>query len=221
MTCEPYVNKETLEVTFSLPNFDTSPEKPPVAKPSTGSFFSEAELINNQEWLYYVPNRPDMEVVDPDVSGSNSDEFFMAVWRGPVPSTFFGPKKIATKKLQDRIDEVCSIIVAQIYGGKRRFPTMAQDANLRYNGTVQAPPVSRVMQDRDSTWIIQVILAVTVICAVISMVMVQSRKLLPANPCTILGVASFLAHSSILSEETIPLGSEFYDDDELRKMGIL
>ncbi len=59
------------------------------------------------------------------------------------------------------------------------------------------------------------------ICAVVSMISVNVRRLLPHNPCTIAGVARFFAHSSILIEEIIPPGSEFLDEKELRKHGIL
>ena len=45
-------------------------------------------------------------------------------------------------------------------------------------------------------------------------------RVLPKNPCSIAIVASMLAESKILSERTIPSGSEWCSDEELWERGV-
>ena len=224
LSCIPYVNKETVSVKFSLPNFNISPAEPPVPKPGTQSFFSEAELVNNERWEYYLPYRPQAVTLDPKSKGVMADLFFKAVFggvNGVAPSSFLGPQDMMVKKLQQRIDEVYSIMVAQIYGGKRRFATLPQDAALRFDGTLRTPARDRVRQDKVSTRILQAILAAIVVCVAVSMAKINGRRLLPQTPCSIAGVASLLAYSGVLSHDVIPPGSEFQSDGELRRAGVL
>ena len=227
LQCQPHVKKTTLDVEFSLPGYDISPTRPPMVKSGTETFFSEAELVNNQGWAYYLPWF-DADAVysfpSPTKPCFDFDQFFGVVFDSPgaiLPSDLLGLRDAAIKRLQDRVDEVYGIIVAQVYDGKNRHPTLPADAQLRFNGTVTSPGSERVRQDELSTRIIQVLLALMLICAITSMTLVNGRQLLPYNPCTIAGVASLLAHSSILSEEIIPPGSEFHDEKALRRLGVL
>jgi hypothetical protein len=225
--CSPYVAQEQLNVTFSIPSFDLSSSHPPQPIPDTQTFFSEAELLNAGYFGSYLPFV--RTVIDLKLKSLAADEVFQAMFGGvdgiPASSLFIADGKGKTllsdgeiiQKLQDRIEKVYGIIVAQLYNNKQRSATLPQNAPNLFNGTIFTPAGSRVVQDEISTRVLQGILAAMTICAIVSMVMIDGRRLLPRNPCSIAAVASFFAHSSVLSEDVVPLTSESLESTDVFK----
>ncbi|KMU72952.1 hypothetical protein CISG_09966 [Coccidioides immitis RMSCC 3703] len=60
-----------------------------------------------------------------------------------------------------------------------------------------------------------------VILAVTSTLLMNTKNILPKNPCSIAAVASLLAGSRIVEDpQIIPQGAEWWDDKELVKRGV-
>lgn len=76
----------------------------------------------------------------------------------------------------------------------------------------------RPVQSPISTRVLEGLLLLMWICAITTMLLVRTRRILHRNPCTIAGMASLLAGSELLS--VIPPGSEWCDNAELRKRGV-
>lgn len=58
-------------------------------------------------------------------------------------------------------------------------------------------------------------------CALGYMLLLNRRRVLPHNPCTIATVAAYLANANLLTEEIIPKELEFLSAKEMRKRGLL
>lgn len=125
------------------------------------------------------------------------------------------------ERLLNTIDGVYATIVAQKYNMQARSPTPQDATTPRWTGSLTSAGNKRVSQNAVSTRLMQGLLAAMILCAVASMVLVRVREVLPCSPCSIAAVASLLANSSIVSEDSIPVGSEFSSANELRERGVL
>ncbi|KIW14337.1 hypothetical protein PV08_07119 [Exophiala spinifera] len=80
------------------------------------------------------------------------------------------------------------------------------------------PTQPRIKQNMIATRVLEAIFATMVVCALSSMLFVDTHKVMPKNPYSIAAVASLLAGSRIL--EAMPPGSEWWRDKELKTIGI-
>ncbi|KAF2627245.1 hypothetical protein BU25DRAFT_410867 [Macroventuria anomochaeta] len=221
--CTPHVDQEVVEVNFTLPDFNIPASTAPAPKIGTRTFFSAAELLNTGFWANYLPVQRTL-VLDPLIPNMQVDPFFRAIFggRGGIrASEVVKDIPEMTEKLLERVDEVYGIIIAQIYGTKRRFDASAETSPSVHPATIVSSGKSRIQQDKISTRILQGLLGAMVLCAIVSMIFTKGKKILPQNPCSIAAVAAYLAKSSLLSKENIPDGSEFMNAKALRKHEIL
>lgn len=79
---------------------------------------------------------------------------------------------------------------------------------------------SYLIQSEISTRILDGILAGMVICALVAMTCMRTKRTLPKNPNSIAAVASLLQNSRMLGPKYIPKGSEWCNDKELQKRGV-
>jgi len=73
------------------------------------------------------------------------------------------------------------------------------------------------VQNEVSTRILEGVLAAMVVCAIVALCMMRTKRVLPKSPCSIASVASFVAESKFLGSLR---GAEWCDDAELRERGL-
>ncbi|KAF2146580.1 uncharacterized protein K452DRAFT_314831 [Aplosporella prunicola CBS 121167] len=207
LSCWPYIEQLDVSVTFNLPSYTISNEKPPVPDKSTSKVFSNSGPTSFDDFTLANPNTGDR----------TSEELFgvfgLAVYgKDGVPiSELIGDTNI--HKLNDAVSRVYSRVVAQIMDCRRAASDDASDIN----GTMVSTDTLRLKQSTISTHILQGLLLAMLVCSAVTFCIMDTRKLLPKNPCSIAAVASLLAGSDLMTSNIIPSGSEWMSDRELEK----
>ncbi|EON69758.1 hypothetical protein W97_09021 [Coniosporium apollinis CBS 100218] len=117
------------------------------------------------------------------------------------------------KTLRETAEATYSRIVAQILHAQR---VRSEEPLGTTNATVVNLDRLRLQQSEISTRILQALLATMALCAAITFFLMDTRRVLPKNPCSIAAVASLLAGSEMLGKDVIPEGSEWCSERELR-----
>jgi hypothetical protein len=158
--CTPYVEQEIVEVNLTLPNLDIPPSSPPIPRSNTRSLFSEAEILNTGFWSYYLPTGRAM-MLDPAVPNIDVDPFFRAVFGGAggvIASEVIKNDAEMTGKLLQRVEDVYGLIVAQVYGTRRRFDVntgvTASGTSTSWPAVLFSSSKPRLKQDEISTRIL-------------------------------------------------------------------
>lgn len=76
-------------------------------------------------------------------------------------------------------------------------------------GTVTRSDELRLFQDAISSRVLEALLGLIAVCIALSFWTMNTREILPKNPCSIGAAASLLAGSNMLREHIIPRGSEW------------
>lgn len=105
------------------------------------------------------------------------------------------------------------ICFAQLMNREGRMPA-SKYANP-INGTITGPNHLRLQQHAISTRILEGLLVTIAICLVTSFWLLDTREVLPKNPCSIAAAASLLAGAGMLEPGTVLPGSEWCSDEEL------
>ena len=207
-------------MTFQLPTYAISPSLPPQTLENTA--------IN----ITYLPEVIKIDVSDQLTVLNSSDElfggFFSALIHGnnPMPITYLANHSMLPE-VTTAMEQLYGIVPAQSINVAYRFPfnsstntsavNPADRANL--TDTLLNPNPIRLRQNVVSTRILERILATMFLCVATAFVLMDTRRVLPKNPCSIAAVASLLA-GSMLGRGDIPNGAEWGDDEKLRRRGV-
>lgn len=131
-------------------------------------------------------------------------------------------------KLIERANVVYGIIVAQVLntGARESFSDPYNKTYLVEPATMVAPKYAGtfhdgrkyLVQNKISTRLLEAVLASMVVCALIALFAMQTKRVLPKSPTSIASVASFLYGSNLLNSVFLP-GAEWYSADELKRRG--
>ncbi|CAG7930768.1 unnamed protein product [Penicillium olsonii] len=140
-----------------------------------------------------------------------------------------GDELLAPGKLIERMKVVYGTIVAQLLntGARSDFSDSYNKTHFVEPATMKAPTYTGVFQDgrkylvqnEISTRILDGVLGGMVVCALIALCAIQTKRVLPKSPTSIASVASFLYGSRLLGS-VIPRGAEWDSDAILKKRGI-
>lgn len=208
--CSPYMEQLDATLTFNVADLTLDYDNPPTVDESTARFYSDAmmaDLEGNFSPLGPLEANTTME----------DTYFFDKVLYGryavPDPSTLLGEAN--EDKLNTVISKVYGLVSASYLNTQRISQNTTSDSDQTlYNGTVINATRSRLFQDSISTYVLEALLALMMICGIITFVAMDTRHILPVNPNSIGAVASLLAGSDML--ETIPKGSEWCSDAQLK-----
>ncbi|KAF1344435.1 hypothetical protein BDV97DRAFT_304492 [Delphinella strobiligena] len=200
-TCRPAVYRVTLNVTFAMPAFLIEGVK---ADYSTKQVISSGGIGNAtlalNSWL------------PPTTWGV--DSFFGGLVPGRNGTAWDDLIGIANfDNLSDAADNLYSIIYSQwlnLYGRSDD----SVDSGALYV-LVMDPTRQRLQQSVVSTRILEAFLALLAIFTFATFFLIDTKKLLPHNPCSIGAMAAYLAESDML--RTIPEGAEWHERKELTK----
>ncbi|KAI0410315.1 hypothetical protein F5X98DRAFT_368877 [Xylaria grammica] len=94
-------------------------------------------------------------------------------------------------------------------------------APLRTTTRPAFPGRLRLKQEAAPKLAIQILLALIVVCAVISRVLLRGMdKLVPHNPCSVAGRAALFADGEVSTRKLVPYGAEWRSESELAKAGV-
>lgn len=94
------------------------------------------------------------------------------------------------------------------------MPASGAIARSRLTGTLVNPYRARLVQTAVSTRLVQCLLGVMALCALLSPFSMDTTKVLPKNPCSIAGIASLLADSTLLSQYSLQVDESATTGDQ-------
>ena len=219
--CYETIEQVSTNVTFQLPAYTISPSLPPLVIKSTAVNLTplpEVILIDVSDALTTLNS-----------SGELFDSFFSALVHGgnPLPVTYLATSSMLPE-VTTAIGRLYGIVTAQSINIAYRFAfnsstdTSAVNPAERgnFSGTLLNPNPVRLRQNAISTRILEGVLAMIFLCTALAFILLDTRRVLPKNPCSIAAVASLLAGSEMLGKGIIPDGAEWCDDEELRRRGV-
>ncbi|KAJ5835440.1 hypothetical protein N7447_001466 [Penicillium robsamsonii] len=214
--CNATIEEVEVDTKFQLPSFSIDSDTPPTVV--EGSARTPFKI--NKETLPAISRLSSyLFVSDPRFRDSVLDAITNGINGVPLDEL------LDSKKLINRVNEVWGIIMAQLLNTAAR-DSFNDPFNATYfvePATMKAPIYTGIFHDRRkylvqseiSTRILDGVLGSMVVCALIALYVMRTKKVLPKSPTSIASVASFLYGSRMLSS-AIPNGSEWCSDEDLK-----
>ena len=230
-TCTTNVESVDTQTRFTLPDYSISTVQIDERSAKKVDSLAEIDVAPRGEKIHYVnvtgPNTALWSrnlALDPNgyltyyniSSGQNYDNFFSALvyGRDGVPaSELIGSANVP--RLFHAVQHLWRVYLAQQFRTNMYVLSADPDDIKRLapqqplNGTLMDSNTYRLKQSEVSTRILQGILAALSLCAIITFFLLDSRAVLPCNPCSIAAVASLLAGSEMLD---VMMASKENDD---------
>lgn len=191
MHCRPYMERVDTDVTFNAKDFSFDPTRPPVPDDSTAVYIQSISW-SRRETNIFVPS---LEDADPSPLSITMGPAVVDGLFAAVPGQdLLG---VANRdRLRATVQRVYGRIFAQI------FNTLRETA-------LEVPYRVRLKQSAVSTRLLEGLLGVIALSAVLTFAMLDTRRVLPKNPCSIAAMASLLACADMLQKDVIPEGTEY------------
>lgn len=222
LLCTPYMEALQVNAIFSLPSFDLSSSPPPTPDPTTSRILSHDSVFlmldSGATGGVFGEALVPVNLTHQDPRLGRLDAFFQALLEGSAPTdplSLLGPQN--SKALIDAMEALYRMVMAQLFNSQKQVPAVPGQQSI-LKATATAFDRQRLHQDPRSTYILEGLLAVMFLCAVVAMLAVDTKHVLPKNPYSVAAVASLLAGSEFL--ELIPSGAEWCKDSELRRRGV-
>lgn len=197
--CSPVVYQVMVNATFIMPDFQISSLE---ADDSTKRVLEIGQNATLPLYAYLTP------------TNWNVNGFFggLAPGRDGLSwSDLIGDSNFS--RFSQHVDHLYSIIYSQWLNLNGR---VSPDNDHRSASTVITDPLRmRLKQSVVSTRILEALLAAIAVLMAVAFFLMDTRTLLPFNPCSIGATAALLAESEIL--KTIPEGAEWWDNREMAK----
>ncbi|KAJ0109415.1 hypothetical protein J7T55_000340 [Diaporthe amygdali] len=223
MSCFQLMAEIQTEVTLSIPNFtvisavpDESTIRYLPSGPSGQTAFPwrpqlhfELEVIVWDGNVTYGGFGSPSVVQNYDNPNYNVDGFFTLMLQpssGVYPENIRGPENQG--KLVDAIQGLYQRYMAQVANAKMRVPVAIGTTPETYTATWINSDRGVLRQNWRSKLELQILLTVMFICGISSYLIIDTKEVLPHDPCSIAGLASLLAGSSMCDEATGSGGSE-------------
>ncbi|KAI8625084.1 hypothetical protein F5Y19DRAFT_276775 [Xylariaceae sp. FL1651] len=244
--CFQHMEVVDADVTLTLPSLGViSPDAPPVTDESTAKYLVN-QLSNYTGRVFEFPLNnllltlaygtgnitipaPGGGVIEQD----QLDNFvqFLATANASLPiDSLVGSSNV--KNLIDATNKLYKTYMPQAIDKNMRTTNLdteiatpfavAAKANLVHIATqVDVPGRLRLKQETAPKIALQAILAVMVLCAIVSRILLRGiDKVIPHNPCSIAGTATLLADGEVSTRKLVPYGAEWRTESELRTAGV-
>lgn len=244
--CYQHIEVVDTNVTLSLPSLGViSPDTPPVPDESTARYLInklsnytgrifEFPVNNLLLTLAYGTGDITIPVLDGGVVDQNQlDNFvrFLATVNASSPiNTLVGRNN--TQNLIDATNRLYKTYMPQAIDKNMRVRDFNIEVATPDSVAAKIDPVTvvaqasisgrlRLKQETAPRIAILVILAIMVLCAIISRVLLKGMdRVLPHNPCSIAGKAALFADGDVSSRKLVPYGAEWRTEAELRRAGV-
>ena len=228
--CYQRLEQVMANVTFSYPDFKINSTTPPIPLEETAVVITQN---HTQQWFDISLNTfiNSLQDLSDSIKGRNNiNSFIQALsWGhdGVSLDQLYNNGDIST--LNASANRLYGQYVAQTISANMRTSNPPSSANASYNVN-QNPtnytatlrrPTQRLHQNRGPKIALQVMLACLAASAMATYIVMDTKKVLPHNPCSIAGTMSLLAESEMCrTREVIPEGSEWKSERELHKEGV-
>jgi hypothetical protein len=204
--CNPHIDQVQVDTTFLLPGFKINETiiDESSATLFASNFTSQLDISN-----YLLVDNKTNDVFDPMFSG-----------------LLYGEKSITLADIKQKdhfptlfnaTQHLYRVLVAQSLNAANRIPDAKSNI---LPATIIDPYRVRLIQSPISTRILEGFLAAMFICAAVAIAAMDTREVLPKNPCSVAAGASLLAGAEMLHTSVIPPGSEWRSEKELRGWGV-
>lgn len=218
MSCTQLMAEIQTDVTLSIPDFtvisavpDESTTKYLASGPSGQTAFPwRPQLHFELEVIIWDGNTTYGGFGSPSVAqmyenpNYEVDGFFSLLLHpsnGVYPEELVGPDNHG--RLVDAIQGLYRRYMAQVANTKMRVPVNGNTNPETYTATWMNTNRGVLRQDWRSKLALQILLGVMFVCGVASYVLIETEEVLPHDPCSIAGLASLLAGSSICEDECV------------------
>lgn len=228
--CYQQLEQVMTNVTFSYPDFTINSTIPPIPLEETAIIITQNKT---QNWFDISANTliNSLQTLPISITGRNDiDSFIQALsWghNGVPLDQLYNNGDMST--LNAAANRLYGQYIAQAISANMRTSVPPNSTDTSYNIN-QKPsnytatlrqPTKRLHQNRSPKIALQAMLAFLAVCAIATYVMVDTKRVVPHNPCSIAGMMSFLAESRMCrTREVIPEGSEWGTEQEWRSEGV-
>lgn len=228
--CYQRLEQVMTNVTFSYPDFTINSTIPPIPLEETAITITQNKT---QHWFDISANTliNSLQNLPISITGRNDiDSFIQALSWGQngVPlDQLYNNGDIST--LNAAANRLYGQYIAQAISANMRVNVPLNSTNTIYNinqkpsnySATLRQPAKRLHQNRIPKFTLQVMLAFLAVCAIATYIMMDTKRVVPHNPCSIAGMMSFLAESKMCRmREVIPEGSEWGTEHEWRSEGV-
>lgn len=228
--CYQQLEQVMTNVTFSYPDFSINSTTPPIPLEETALVISQNDT---QHWFDMSLNTMigSLQELPDGIIGRNYINSF-------IQALSWGHDGVPLEQLYDNGDistlnaaanRLYGRYVAQAISANMRTPTPPIKGNAIYNINQQPSNYTatlghrtkRLHQNRGPKFALQAMLAFLAVCAMGTYLVMDTRRVVPHNPCSIAGTMSLLAESEMCTtREVIPEGAEWKSGRELRRAGV-
>ncbi|KAK5408058.1 hypothetical protein LTR06_007801 [Exophiala xenobiotica] len=206
--CSEHIQQINTAASFKLPNYEIDATSPPEPIESTAKISSIPVLENRADFL-----------ANTGLSSDVIDYFFQAAVYGVdgVDLSHLG-SPAGSEAVVARIKQLTGLYRAIQYSTDARIDVANPEV---FNATLTDPQNTRLVQNAASTHVLVGLLVFIMLSITLASLLMKTSMLVPMNPCSIAAMTSFLADSNIIRRDVIPEGSEWLDDKELKRRGIM
>lgn len=228
--CYQQLEQVMTNITFSYPDFTINSTTPPIPLEESAVVITQN---NTRQWFdislnTFINSLQDLSI---SIKGRNSvNSFIQALsWgrNGVSLDDLYNNGDIST--LNAAANRLYGQYIAQAISANMRTTVPPNSNNNIYNIN-QTPsnytatlrqPTQRLHQHRGPKIALQVMLAFLAACAMATYTVMDTKNVVPHNPCSIAGKMSLLADSEMCkTREVIPEGAEWKSDRELKREGL-
>lgn len=228
--CYQRLEQVMTNVTFSYPDLKINKTIPPIPLEETATVISQNDT---QHWFDISLNTliNSLQELPDSIKGPNYINSF-------IQALSWGHDGVPLDQLYDNGDmSTLNTAANRLYG---RYVAQAISANMRtsaprnaantiynidqqpsnYTATL-SQSTKRLRQNRVPKIMLQAMLAFLAVCTAITYLVMDTRRVVPHNPCSIAGMMSLIAESEICkTRDVIPEGAEWHSGSDLRKAGV-
>ena len=210
--CAERYERLEVDVVYSLPDFSIDTLVPPIPDEATITFPTGIRFNSSSDLS---------DAFLPTLSSSGTlDGYFSAIvhGKGGIPESALGDPDM-DEAVVETFRHVQSVIRAQQYSlcARTIIPTNATPTVL--TGTATNPSELRLVQNLISTRVLEVLLGVLLLGMLSIARLLDTKDIVPKNPCSIAAVASMLADSRLVDNrnDILPVCAEWMSDKELEQ----
>ena len=208
LVCRQQIEEVQTNVTFQLPAYSVDKANPPKTLEQTARYVDNgtAGAVSRS---YQIANWLSVGFEDPTPFPFNGETiahpFYSAVVKSPNMTSLdklFGEENV--ENFIQATNRGYGLYMAQALSGNTRETLGTGDPQSSPSaqalvGQLEKPGPWRIQQNATSKIILQVLLSVMLVCGLIAGLLMDTKELLPHCPCSIAGVASWFADSSLWS----------------------
>lgn len=233
LMCFQRLERVQTKVAFNLPDLSINTTVPPSPDESTVVTVDNPVLSGGVwEWpintlLTSLTNRKSLStslVAAPPggiSKANNLDAFLTTIVAGkpdvPITSLLTSSKGVR-ERLLDASQTLYQEYMAQAISANMRNTTSLP--NVTYPAQISDIPRWRLQQNLDPKIALQAMLGFLAVSAVAMYLIIDTRNVLPHNPCSIAGVATLLADSELVTRDLMPHGAEWASDAQLQRLDV-